>query len=352
MITPELHGLGLVITIETTIIGLCCLFILWRAATSSSTSRHRRRQVERANRTFGGYLESGELSAVDQRWLRSLPARKRIDLFSTFAGIFVGEERTRIHDLAQLIGLDGIAKRRCRSRFWSRRLQGARLFAIIGGGETYVLPLFQDRHVGVRTGAAEWAANHPDEDVIEQLVLLLGDNSGFCRFVVKDSFVRLGPLATTALLDNLESNSDPSDDALDVATWISDARFLSTGLRLQTHPSSNKRAHALALLASIGGQDALSAATAAIHDDEPNVRIAALKALARIAHWNVAPLVATALRDPEWDVRLEAAMTLYALGAPGILLLRRALRDNDAFAAGMAQHVLDINRAIAIRAAS
>jgi hypothetical protein len=48
------------------------------------------------------------------------------------------------------------------------------------------------------------------------------------------------------------------------------------------------------------------------------------------------------MRDSAWRVRKEAGLSLRALGAPGTLFLRRALRSDDRFAADMAQQVLDL----------
>jgi hypothetical protein len=44
-------------------------------------------------------------------------------------------------------------------------------------------------------------------------------------------------------------------------------------------------------------------------------------------------------------VRREAALALRAIGAPGALFLRRALKGDDAFAADMAQLVMDLPEA-------
>lgn len=347
----DFSGLNIAILIEVGIIAMCFVFVLWHAAATNANTVRARPQLDRSNHIVNTFLTSQTISKADRRWVGSFSVRKRVALFSRFAGIFEGEELLRIHELAELTGLVKVAKRRCRSRLWARRLEGARLFTAIGGGHENVLPLFHDPHEEVRAGAAEWAASHPDDDVINNLLPLLSDESGFCLFVVKDSFIRLGSTAATALLGYLESHDDPSEDAIEVATWISDARLLPTGLRLKSHPTPSKRAAALALLASIGGPDALTAATDALQDDEVTVRIAALNALARIGHWSVTSAVAKALRDPEWNVRFAAATTLHSLGAPGILSLRRALRDEDQFAADMARHILDVSNTMAERTA-
>jgi hypothetical protein len=59
-------------------------------------------------------------------------------------------------------------------------------------------------------------------------------------------------------------------------------------------------------------------------------------------HWQAAAQVAVGLQDSTWRVRRDAALALRALGAPGALFLRRALKGNDPFAADMSQQVLDL----------
>jgi HEAT repeat protein len=59
-------------------------------------------------------------------------------------------------------------------------------------------------------------------------------------------------------------------------------------------------------------------------------------------HWQAAAQLAQCLQDSTWRVRRDAGLALRALGAPGALFLRRALKGNDAFAADMSQQVLDL----------
>jgi hypothetical protein len=59
-------------------------------------------------------------------------------------------------------------------------------------------------------------------------------------------------------------------------------------------------------------------------------------------HWPAAARLAESLKDSTWRVRLDAGLALRALGAPGALFLRRALKGNDPFAADMSQQVLDL----------
>jgi HEAT repeat protein len=77
-------------------------------------------------------------------------------------------------------------------------------------------------------------------------------------------------------------------------------------------------------------------------DPVPEVRATAAHALGKLGHWPAVSHLAPLLRDRAWIVRREAGLALRALGAPGLLYLRRYLTDADHFAADMAQQVLDL----------
>jgi HEAT repeat protein len=86
----------------------------------------------------------------------------------------------------------------------------------------------------------------------------------------------------------------------------------------------------------------VNALTERLDDHEQEVRTEAARALGALGHWPAASRLAAALRDPAWIVRRESALSLRALGAPGLLFLRRALCDKDEFAADMARQALDL----------
>jgi HEAT repeat protein len=77
-------------------------------------------------------------------------------------------------------------------------------------------------------------------------------------------------------------------------------------------------------------------------DEVPEVRAAAAHALGKLGHWPAVSHLAPLLRDRVWIVRRAAGLALLALGAPGLLYLRRYLSDTDPFAADMAQQALDL----------
>lgn len=98
------------------------------------------------------------------------------------------------------------------------------------------------------------------------------------------------------------------------------------------------------------GRAIVDDATRALADAETEVRTSAIRVLAGLAHWPAASNVYALLDDPEFVVRREAATALYRFGAPGHLLLRRALADTSARARDAAQFTLDLHRLLPTRA--
>ena len=81
------------------------------------------------------------------------------------------------------------------------------------------------------------------------------------------------------------------------------------------------------------------------HDVE-KVQLAAIRALGRMHHWPAASRLSAMLSYPRWKVRHAAARALRSIGAPGVLLLRRARSGHDVVSAEMARLVLDLPEAV------
>jgi HEAT repeat protein len=102
------------------------------------------------------------------------------------------------------------------------------------------------------------------------------------------------------------------------------------------------RARAAALTGAIGGRAAVETLVRLLHDPAAEVRASAAHALGKLEHWPAAASLAALLRDPAWDVRRAAALALRAMGAPGLLLLRRSTSDEDRFARDIARQALEL----------
>jgi HEAT repeat protein len=300
--------------------------------------------LERAQATIGTVvLGDTVLPLTEYEWLRALPVRLQIRLFTHLAPSLSGAKKQQLTALARALGLLARAATRCHSQWWWRRLQGAHLFTLLGGGEHVVPVLLWDPAALVRAQAAEWTVEHPTPAVIKALLLLLGDAESLCRFAAQDALLRLGPLVAEPLVHLLSLPVGLGvETALEVAVGLADARFFSPALTLCHSATPDVRALAATLLGALGRREGVEVLTALLDDDVLEVRTAAAQALGKLRYWPAAPALATLLRDRAWDVRREVGLALRSLGPPGLLCLRRSLQDADRFAADMARHVLDL----------
>ncbi len=297
--------------------------------------------VVRGEALLMAIAEDRSVPETNREWLLSLPRRVQTKLFVHVGRSLEGAGRARLNALARGMGLVAHAETRCRSRLWWRRLHGARLLSLVGGGEAAVPRLLRDRHREVRAQAAEWAVTHPDPPVIAELLDLLSDPWGLCRFSAQDSLERLGRVVEGPLVQYL-STGRATEGALQVAASIPGPRLRSPAVALVHDSPTHIRALAATLLAALGDREDVALLIALLDDPAAVVRAAATQGLGRLGHWPASPKVSALLRDPAWAVRREAALALRAMGAPGTLLLRRALSSDDRFAADMAKQVLGL----------
>ncbi len=291
-------------------------------------------------------LAEGERHLRFTRDFVRLPMRLQIYLLGELAPHLTGSERQALRQLAHQAGLLRKAEQLCRSWFWSRRLFGTKLCALVGHPASVVLPLLADRNASVRAQAVEWAIHRPEPAVVEVLLQMLGDRDGRCRFAAQDTLVRLGHDAIVPLMTFI-ATADRAGllGALEVALTMADARLLAPARSLAASPHADVRVRAVLLLGALGSQDGIALVARALDDPEPAVRQAALRALSSLGHWPAAGRVAALLHDPAWDVRRQAALCLRAFGAPGLIYLRRLRDSNDQVASAVARYALDLSSA-------
>ncbi len=291
-----------------------------------------------------------EMPRTGYQQFEHLPARLQLRLLAEILPSLSGAQRERLSGLAIGLGLVRRAFKQCRSRWWWRRLRGARFCTALGYPHAMILTLLTDAHPIVRAQAAEWASECPSPLLITHLLDLLRDEATLCYYTAQDSLLRMGVPVIEPLIDYLSSHSEQAslEPALTVALGLSAPEFLPVALTLTGHESLTVRLRAVALLGALGGKDVVNALIERLDDVAPEVRTEAARALGALGHWPAASRLATALRDQEWTVRRESALALRAVGAPGILFLRRALSEKDGFASDMARQVLDIPETTAL----
>ena len=155
--------------------------------------------------------------------------------------------------------------------------------------------------------------------------------------------IRLGGRSIDGLVATLDTvEGKAAIPALEVVAWVNDSRVLPSALRLTTDADAETRSLAAAVLGAVGGAVALERLAELLKDPDADVRAEAARGLGRLGEWPVGPALALRLGDRSWRVRREAGIALRSIGAPGLLLLRRALGADDPFAVDMARQALDL----------
>lgn len=340
------HTVIVVLVVEGIGLALALMLLVGHGAYVAWRSRRLAPRLAIARRALREALEAEIDGPAADALSARLPFAMKVVLIGELSQQLTGGRRLLLTRAAGDAGLLARAAERCASRSWRRRLRGARLFTLLGGGEATMPRLFDDRRAEVRAQAAEWAGGHPAEEAtIARLVQLLGDEHPLCRFTVEDALVRLGSAAIAPLAEHLlTARGDPARRALRIGTMIADARLLEPALQRCHDPEPEVRAAAAALLGALGGARGAQALESLAADPAAQVRAAAADALGRLHHWPAASRLADLLGDRAWDVRRASALALRDLGGVGTLLLQRSLTHTDAFARDMARHVLDIPR--------
>jgi HEAT repeat protein len=301
------------------------------------------RRTQEARRALAEAIARGEAGPDTRRALQRLSRRRALAVLEELAPNLTGADAATIAEAARDAGIVAKAEAGCGARSWRRRTHAVRVLTRLGSGEAAVPPLLEDPRLEVRAAAAEWAAGHPEEPLADGLLRLLADPEPLTRVTAMDSLIRMRRGAVPSLARAIEgARAETLPVLLQVAARIADADLAGPAAAHIGDAEPLVRMWVARLLGAIGGEEHTAAVQALLDDPAPEVRAAAAVALGRLGHWPSAPAVAERLRDPVWRVRRDAALALRVLGAPGELLLERALRDRDGFARDMARQTLDL----------
>ncbi len=314
---------------------------------------HRRvmRLTETARQSLARLVTRGTINLEDIELLRQLRQDVQVTVFLETSRNLTGSGKERLRFVAHEVSLIDRARKLCESRLWTRRLRGARLLSRMDVGDPIVVKLLSDQNAAVRAQAAEWAAAQPSPLIIATMLTMLADPATQARFAVQDALLRMGSIVTEPLAAFLETHTGlPAESGLRVAGAIGSSTFLPAAKRLSANENVGVRVAATNVLGAIGDVSSADRLTTLLKDPDSGVRAAAAHGLGRMQHWQSGSQLAECLRDSSWQVRREAGLALRAIGAPGALFLRRAIKGDDRFASDMAQQVLDLPEAAATAA--
>ncbi len=341
MVNENLLNVVMLVEIGLLILAVGVFFThgLWLFVTQKRT----RRQMKAARESLAQLLTRGTINVEEIEALRLIPRDVQVMVFLEISRNLTGTGKERLRFVAREVSLLDRARKLCESKRWTRRLHGARLLARMDVADPIVEKLLADPNPAVRAQAAEWAAAQPSTSVISAMLKMLADPATQARFAVQDALLRMGAVVAEPLAAFLETHSGlPAESGLRVAESLAETRFLPAALRHSASDDAGVRIAATSLLGAIGGAASAERLTELLKDTDSRVRAMAAHGLGRMQHWQAASQLAESLRDRAWRVRRDAALALRAIGAPGALFLRRALKGEDSFAADMAQQILDL----------
>lgn len=342
------HLLNIIMLIELVLLALAVSLYFLHGVWLRITARRLDRLSRIAREALARLVTRSHVSVEDVELLRQMPHEVQTVGFLEISRNLSGAGKERLRFIAQQVGVADRARELCVHRWWTRRLRGARILSQLDVADPLVHNLLSDPHPAVRAQAAEWAAAHASPDIVAAMLELLADPATQARFAVQSALLRMGNVIAAPLATFLETHAGRAAEAgLRVAEPIAEPRFSEAALRLSRSEDVGVRATAAKLLGAIGGTGSATRLTELLGDDDSHVRAAAVSGLGRMNYWQAGSLIAERLRDAKWRVRREAGLALRSLGAAGTLLLRKALKGDDQFAADMAQQVLDLPEAAA-----
>lgn len=322
---------GWIIALEVAVVLGTTVFIARKFLGNARSDRNRDDLLDEARTVLDACLSGQKISSFDIEYLGGLPLRLKIDVFTEFESQITKSNRSLAHGLADKIGLLEDASDLIQSRKWYNRLDGSRLHSLFDSGE-YVMPMrLLDESPYVRVQAIRWVSDHPNDLTIERLLLMLSDSSRLCRLSAKDALLHIGKPVLPHLDEFLNeiNDDDTLQTCLEIGVQLSSPKLAHHANNFTGHHSWKIRLAAAKMLGAIATDESVEPLTRLLSDEHPEVRTLAAKQMGKLQQWEAAPNLARLLADSDETVRNESALALAALGAPGLLYLRRAYRDGE-----------------------
>ena len=276
--------------------------------------------------------------------LRRLPERDALDQLTVHVAPRVTPEL--LAPLARALREDRWVRRtldQASSRHWWRRLDAARLLAVVGSvrDRTLLRSLLGDRHPAVQAAASICLTRLGDKGLIDEVLDTLHTRPPIVRVfqlrILKESWRLTVPALTERLV--------PTAPLAKLQAWITlaenlvDHRFLPALIGFRSHPVVEIRISAARALRAYLHPDSEAVLRQMLLDDDWRVRAQAARGLGALTASAAVPELNTALADRSWLVRFRAALSLAQLGEVGRRALRGARDRPDRFAADMAAMV-------------
>jgi len=315
---------------------------------------NRARRVRQARRAA---LAAQRVAEPLQRWvlgtakvtevadaLRRLPPQDALEQITMAVASRVAPEQ--LVQLARTVREERWVRRvlaQASSRWWWRRLDAARLLAVVAGmrDRSLLMRLLADPHPAVQAAATTCLSRLGDSVLVEHVLDTLHTRCMVVRVFQLGILRQAWKDTVPALVERLR----PGTPVARLEVWITlaeqlgDPRCLPALIALRHHPLPQVRISTTRALRGYFHEDAAVALREMMTDDDWRVRAQAARALGTIGAGGAVPELTRALEDRSWWVRFRAALALAQLGEAGRRALREARELPDRFAADMAAMV-------------
>jgi HEAT repeat protein len=316
--------------------------------------------VNRARRMLRGRRAAAAANRVQdplQKWLigagsatdlasalRRLPERDALDQLTIHVVTRVTSEH--LAQLARALREDRWVRRilaQSSSRFWWRRLDAARLLAVVGSvrDRTLLRQLLADEHAAVQAAASICLTRVGDYKLIEHVLDTLHTRPPIVRVFQLRILREIWRLTVPALLERLEPTAPLAklQGWMALAENLADSRCLAALVPFRSHPVAEIRIAAARALRRYLHADSEAVLRDMLRDDDWRVRAQAARGLGALRATSAVSELTHALADRAWWVRFRSALSLAQLGEVGRRALRAARERTDRYAADMASMV-------------
>ena len=246
-------------------------------------------------------------------------------------------------------GPEAELRRHVSSRWWWRRLLGARALAVMGGIDDLPLAerLVSDRHSAVKLAAISIARRVRDERLLTDILVEAISSRRVVRGYMFDTLTAARAELAPILRRRLTNPQSVFElrDLIRLAGTLGTPQLMAPILRLANHQDPEVRGGVARALGNFPHTESRTALLTLVQDTAWQVRTRAATSLGTIRADGATDLLRGALRDANWWVRLRAALALRQLGDTGMAQLEAAAKDDDRFARQMAEYTLGLTDA-------
>ncbi len=323
---------------------LLLLLLFVNAARRALRSRRATSAASRVHEPLQRWLVGTAHAADVANALRRLPERDALDQLTVHVAPRVPPEH--MAQLARSLREDRWVRHilaQASSRLWWRRLDAARLLAVVGSVRDRGLlrQLLSDSHAAVQAAASLCLTRIGDYGLVQEVLDTLHARPPIVRVFQLRILREIWRFTLPALLERLEPLAPLAKLQvwLSLAETLSDHRCLPPIIALRSHPNSEIRISTARALRHYMHPDAEAALREMLSDSDWRVCAQAARGLGAVGAMNAVPELSGALAHHSWWVRFRSALALAQLGESGRRALRAARERRDRYAADMAAMV-------------